>query len=379
MKRTFKAASAALAAAVMMTGMTLGAGAQGKLPEKAYMTLAYDKAEVDGGWTLDFNAVSLKKVPEAKAAFKKAVKSIDGYSCKAVAVLGKQVVAGMNYAVLCRLDPLDPDGGASEIRIMYIYADLLGNAAVTGYKTIIGELLPGGFAANTGKLGMSSNKKALKIFNKAMKGYTGYTFKPYAYLGSQVVAGTNRLYLCRGKGVYPGAKNEWDLVTVYESLDGKTEVINAETLEIGTMDKDEEEIENPVFVGIANPWQEYGTTAEAAKAAGVDSFDVPEALGKYKTVYIQAMNGIAEVRYSNGKKEIMFRKGTGTDDISGDYNEYKSVISGKISGVKVTVKGDGKKVYNVTWNDGKNSYVYFVRDGIAKKTAVSHIKQLIGK
>ena len=40
-----------------------------------------------------------------------------------------------------------------------------------------------------------------KIFNKAVKGLTGVTYKPVALLAKQVVAGTNYVFLCQGTTV----------------------------------------------------------------------------------------------------------------------------------------------------------------------------------
>ena len=58
--------------------------------------------------------------------------------------------------------------------------------------------------------------------------------------------------------------------------------------------------EKDIMVGIANPWQEYKTVSEAAKAAGVD-LTAPDKIGKYEISFIQSMKGLVEVNYNNGK------------------------------------------------------------------------------
>ena len=88
----------------------------------------------------------------------------------------------------------------------------------------------------------------LKIFNKAIEGLTGVGYEPVAYLGSQVVAGTNHCYLCKSTVVYPGATNRYTLVYIYEKLDGTEEILNFTDVTLpGTADADG----NPIAGGWA--------------------------------------------------------------------------------------------------------------------------------
>ncbi len=69
------------------------------------------------------------------------------------------------------------------------------------------------------------------VLNKATKEMTGADYEPVAYLGSQVVAGTNYRILCKVSPVVPNAESTYAIVTVYENLEGKaeiTEVLNSE-------------------------------------------------------------------------------------------------------------------------------------------------------
>ena len=63
------------------------------------------------------------------AAFDKAAKGLSGASYTPVAVLSSQVVAGMNYCILCQVTPVTPDA-APAWALVYIYADLEGNAEI---------------------------------------------------------------------------------------------------------------------------------------------------------------------------------------------------------------------------------------------------------
>ena len=64
---------------------------------------------------------------------------------------------------------------------------------------------------------------------KALDGMVGATYTPVAYLGSQLVAGTNYKLLCRVAPVVPDAAETYAIVVLYEDLDGQvriTEVTN---------------------------------------------------------------------------------------------------------------------------------------------------------
>ena len=381
MKKTMKITAAAMAAVLAMTGSAFGAFAEDETSDEAPIVSEEFTGMISGGWSVNEGKLGMKFNPGAKAAFTKATSGIERLRIQPVALLSTQIVAGTNYCFLCRVKETGKKNSAVGTSLVYVYEDLTGNASVTGYKTIIGEALPGGFFTNTGKVSLSANKDVYKAYKKAMNGLTGVSYTPVAYLGSQVVAGTNYLILCRSRVVYPNAPYKFSLVTIYKDLSGKSEVLDIEDIVFGETDEmqdiDYDKV-NDNLDGVANPWSEYETLAAAGNAAGV-SFDAPDALGKYKLSGIRAMKGMIDVDYSNGKKEICARKGTGTDDISGDYNEYEKTERVKISGVKVTLRLNGDKVGSAIWTDGKNSYAYYVEGGIARKTALSHIKALIGK
>ena len=83
-----------------------------------------------GGWeTVEYQAAVLPD-EYAQAAFDKATAETDGMIYIPVAVIGKQIVAGTNYCILCQTIPVIPDG-SPEWAFVYIYADLEGNAAIT--------------------------------------------------------------------------------------------------------------------------------------------------------------------------------------------------------------------------------------------------------
>ncbi|MBQ8963256.1 MAG: hypothetical protein IJ089_05610 [Clostridia bacterium] len=82
-----------------------------------------------GGWeNAPQEAVELPA--EAQAAFDKATDGLDGARYIPAALLSTQVVAGMNYCILCQVIP-ETAGAAPSWALVYIYADLRGNAEIT--------------------------------------------------------------------------------------------------------------------------------------------------------------------------------------------------------------------------------------------------------
>jgi hypothetical protein len=68
-------------------------------------------------------------------------------------------------------------------------------------------------------------------------GLDGAVPVPVAYLGSQVVAGTNHAFLCQAKTAYPGMVSEPTFVMIYlcEDLQGNVSVLNIADFDIGSL------------------------------------------------------------------------------------------------------------------------------------------------
>ena len=82
----------------------------------------------------------------------------------------------------------------------------------------------GGWKYNQGNLKPAKNPDALAAFKKALEGLVGVNYEPVAYLGSQVVQGTNYGFLCKKTVVTPNAKSSYALVYVYQGLDGNAKI-----------------------------------------------------------------------------------------------------------------------------------------------------------
>lgn len=86
-----------------------------------------DGSEVlPGGWSIAEDAAMSEDV---QAAFDKAMESLLGVDYEPVAVLGSQVVAGMNYKILCKATVVSPEAKTG-YALVTIYSALDGHAEV---------------------------------------------------------------------------------------------------------------------------------------------------------------------------------------------------------------------------------------------------------
>ena len=98
------------------------------------------------------------------------------------------------------------------------------------------EEVVGGWDLSSSEYSLDKHEDAKKALDKALEGLTGADYEPVAYLGSQVVAGTNYCILCKITPVVPNAEPSYSLVYVYEDLDGKCEITSYQDIEIGGED-----------------------------------------------------------------------------------------------------------------------------------------------
>ena len=68
--------------------------------------------------------------------------------------------------------------------------------------------------------------------------FVGVEYTPVAYLGSQVVAGTNYAILCQGRAVVPDAEPYWVILYLYQDLEGKVSVLGIVNLDLGIINLD---------------------------------------------------------------------------------------------------------------------------------------------
>lgn len=86
--------------------------------------------ELAGGWTVGEEVTANDIGEEAQKALDAALKGFAGMGYEPVAVLGTQVVAGVNYAILCKGHAVVPNA-ASNLYVIKVFAGLDGSAEIT--------------------------------------------------------------------------------------------------------------------------------------------------------------------------------------------------------------------------------------------------------
>lgn len=127
---------------------------------------------------------------------------------------------------------------------------------------------------------------------------------------------------------------------------------------------------------IPNPFVDCKTLEEAQKLAGFD-IALPDKMPEgYAQSAIRAVkNTMIEIIYKNGDEEIRIRKGTGSEDISGAYNDFEESSTVTVGNLQVTIKGGGGKINVASWFDGGHAFsitINLVGEGI-DKTVVSEM------
>ncbi len=79
------------------------------------------------------------------------------------------------------------------------------------------------------------NEELKALFDMGMEGLLGVSYTPVAYLGSQVVAGTNHAFLCQATVIYPDAQPAYVIVYLYEDLQGNVSILNIADFDIGSL------------------------------------------------------------------------------------------------------------------------------------------------
>ena len=240
MKRTL----AGLTAALCIAGCMPAVAASAESNNQTEITYTNGRGGVTGGWEVVKGNTSPENNADAIDALDKATSNIDGVAYTPVAVLARQCVAGTNYCMLCKVKAVAPQARPS-YQLIYIYEDLKGGAEIIGWTTVLrspSEGATGGYAVNDGDTSLSAHKDVLDLFNKKMEGSGGVDIRPIAYLGSQVVAGTNHLLLCKSTVVYPGAEPTYEFVTLYEDLEGNVQISISQKIRFGDMGNYEERI-----------------------------------------------------------------------------------------------------------------------------------------
>ena len=127
---------------------------------------------------------------------------------------------------------------------------------------------------------------------------------------------------------------------------------------------------------IPNPLKDYESIAEAEKAVGFKTLTSSALPDGYKLSYIGTISDeVFQLFYSNDKNEIIYRMAKGSDDISGDYNVYKTTKTLKINNLDVTFRENGETT-SALWKNGEYTFSLSSNTALGGKAVTDFIKNL---
>lgn len=128
----------------------------------------------------------------------------------------------------------------------------------------------------------------------------------------------------------------------------------------------DEESKPPVEVVNGN--EEFASLGELSAYLG---FDVKEVTAlpfvPTDTLYVSIAGKTAEIRYTAGERRLDLRMSRGSEDNSGDYEDYPNVAALRSSGHKVTIKGDANGFKLALWEDGDFAYSIRSDEALSKQ------------
>ena len=100
-------------------------------------------------------------------------------------------------------------------------------------ETAEDTVLGGWTCTDIGKVaGISAEGEA--AISKALEGFTGVNLKPVVLLGTQLVSGTNYMFLCRGNTVTENPVTSLYVTVVYEDLEGNCTITDNKVFDLNT-------------------------------------------------------------------------------------------------------------------------------------------------
>lgn len=112
-------------------------------------------------------------------------------------------------------------------------------------------------------------------------------------------------------------------------------------------------------VEIINPLHEHDTLEALEKAVGFDVTAPAVPAGFTASLYQDIAGTLAEIRFTNGDKELSYRVSQGAEDNSGDSSLYAETSTMTVDGVAVECRGGDSRVNVAVWVQG--GYVHSLR------------------
>ena len=194
---------------------------------------------IAGGWEILAEPAAAELPKDVQAAYDNFMKNYDDELIP-MAYYGNQVTEEMNYGLLCK------SKSDNELQTVVMQQQPNGNVDgaivntfnIADYTEGEGaeatEPLDGGWNVAEDYTTTELPEAAQNAFDKAAEQFVGNDLVPMAYLGKQIVAGTNYALLCHSTLVTAEPVSSIQVVVIYEDLEGNCEITNINTLDLAS-------------------------------------------------------------------------------------------------------------------------------------------------
>ena len=195
-----------------------------------------EEVPVAGGWSISDSYTQLVTDDE-KALFEKALSGLDGASYVPVAVISTQLVSGTNYAFLA-YGTLTDANATKQWDIVVIYKNLSDDVSLTSINPInVSDVaiieedkghMMGAWECAELPTPATFDENIQKAFDAATAD-SDKKLSPIALLGSQVVAGANYRFLCKGTD---DGKDKLYVATIWVNPQGEAKLTDCDAFDI---------------------------------------------------------------------------------------------------------------------------------------------------
>lgn len=128
-------------------------------------------------------------------------------------------------------------------------------------------------------------------------------------------------------------------------------------------------VAEPLPDEVQTPWGTvaYSSAAELSAAVGFDIADLPNLpFAPTETVYQKYNGNLAEIIYADDSQSLNYRVSKGSEDNSGDYNEYETTYLKEINGISVSLEGNGELIHKAVYEQDGYSYSITASEGFTE-------------
>ena len=127
-----------------------------------------------------------------------------------------------------------------------------------------------------------------------------------------------------------------------------------------------------------NGIEECASLTELEQKVGFKMEDIEKLLSFTSTQidYLSYWAEMAEIRYTNTKQTVTFRKSVGEEDNSGDYNEYDFETETVVDESNILLKGNADGIQLAIWNKDGFAYSLSFENAVSQEEILSIIPDI---